>query len=751
MSKMNSDDPRQFMHENDLESSDFPQIQRVDPGYYGAMTGLSTGMGFETSGGSGRRIFQTIFNRWKIVLITTLLCVLGFGLFAFLSPKKYTRSCRMLIEPYSVSRIDTVNMEMYLNGEAQLISNNSAIHSITLAVLEEREKDTKLKLKYLLQGDDDLAQIKNSLVVKPTPNENTITLDYTSKDPDEAAYVLSALGQAYIRFRSTEMTKPKSGQSLEEVKTQKDKTDSEYHKAQLDLADVNGQIAQIKGREQFNRLDEQTLLKLGTDLNAARFDSATAKGKYDAISHSLFTDPEKLKLLILTSTFNGASITASTDEPSIKSQIEVAKRKLEELKLRYLPSHPNVRASIAKVEDLQASYVLQLYRNTNAADLRVKELVGSYESQKKQLIEQSEELKKRLSMHMLQKKEFEEKVEADKHQQGILSKRIDEETTFNQHSAVRIAMISEPTVDTPVDKIRPDVRLFLLEGLLAGLALGITMTFLDSKLRSTSEIRSTMHVPVLGVVPHLAKAKTVQARGRVMHLDPIGPAADALRLVRNSIIHGPQCRSILIASANNSEGRSSIASNLAIALAEAGNRVVLVDADLRSPIQHQIFNKDSEVGIASVVAGRIPLDRAIQSTDINGLELIASGPVPFNPAETINNQVFADMLSDLNSQFDYVILDCPPVLTATDARILSAMCDMTLLVIRLGHCTKRNATDARDGLLGFGANLLGIVVNDGTPDNRQSPLGGSRNVRARNNGSGNGSGRGSTMTMLPKH
>ena len=82
------------------------------------------------------------------------------------------------------------------------------------------------------------------------------------------------------------------------------------------------------------------------------------------------------------------------------------------------------------------------------------------------------------------------------------------------------------------------------------------------------------------------------------------------------------------------------------------------------------------------------------------------------------------MLGDLGSQFDFVILDCPPVLTATDARILGAMCDMTLFVVRSAYSSKRNATDARDGLLGFGANLLGLVVNDSTPDHRQSPLGG---------------------------
>ena len=734
MSKMKSDQDNEF-------EDDFRQIQKFGPQSSGALTGPLTGSGFDMQR-TGLNVFQTILNRWKIVLTTIVFCMVAFGLFAFLMPKRYTRSCRILIEPYSVSRTDTVNIEMYLNTESQLIASNSAIHSIAIGVLEEREKDKNagIKLKYLLQGNDDLALLKDSLVVTPTPNEDTVTLQYTSRDSDEAAYVLSALGQAYIRFRSADMTKPKSGQSLDQVKAQKDKTDAEYHDSQIKLADVNGMIAQIKNRESLSKVDEQTLLKLGSEVTSARVELVNAKAKFDQISKSIIVDPEKLKLLVNTSTFNGASINASTDESSIKAQIDIAKRNLAELKLRYLPSHPNVRASEAKVQDLGASYVLQLYRNQNASDLRVKELEGSYDRQKKQLIEQGEELKKRMAMHNLQKKEFEEKIEADRRQQGILSSRIEQETNFNQQSMVRIVVMSEPTPDSPVDKIKPDIRIYLAEGLLAGLVLGITLTFLDSKLRSTNEIRSVLHVPVLGVVPHVANAKTVQARGRAMYLDPVGSAADAFRLVRTSIIHGPQCRSILVASPNKSEGRSFLAANLAIALAEAGSRVALFDADLRSPTQHLIFNKDNEVGISSVVAGRIPLERAIQSTDITNLELITSGPVPFNPAETINNQVFADMLGDLGSQFDYVILDCPPVLTATDARILGAMCDMTLLVIRSAYSTKRNATDARDGLLGFGANVLGIVVNDGVPDHRQSPIGGRGGFRPRNNG-GQGNGR----------
>jgi capsular exopolysaccharide synthesis family protein len=152
---------------------------------------------------------------------------------------------------------------------------------------------------------------------------------------------------------------------------------------------------------------------------------------------------------------------------------------------------------------------------------------------------------------------------------------------------------------------------------------------------------------------------------------------------------------------------------LALALAEAGHRTLLVDADLRVPTQHKIYACGDVVGLSGVVAGRAPVERCIHAGPIKGMDLLPCGQVPFNPSETINNQAFADLLAQLAVRYDYLVIDSPPVMPVTDARILAAMCDLTILVLRAEQTGRRAAADARDGLLGFGANLLGVVVNDG--------------------------------------
>jgi capsular exopolysaccharide synthesis family protein len=250
------------------------------------------------------------------------------------------------------------------------------------------------------------------------------------------------------------------------------------------------------------------------------------------------------------------------------------------------------------------------------------------------------------------------------------------------------------------------------------LILGTGLALVDPRVRSVEEVMSATALPVTGVIPRMRRNLSLQSRGRKVHLDPMSDVSEAYRAVRSALFFGPKGKTVLITSPTRSEGKSTTAANVAIALAEAGQRVLLVDADLRTPIQHRIFAATNDTGVANVVAGRASIDRAIQSSGIRGLDILPCGTVPINPAETVNNQAFADLLSELSRRYEYVIVDSPPVMTVTDARILGAMCDLTLLVVRAEWSRKRAAQDARDGLLGFGANILGVVVNDG-PRNRQ--------------------------------
>src|SRR5205814_241751 len=160
-----------------------------------------------------------------------------------------------------------------------------------------------------------------------------------------------------------------------------------------------------------------------------------------------------------------------------------------------------------------------------------------------------------------------------------------------------------------------------------------------------------------------------------------------------------------------------------IALAQAGHRTLLLDADFRKPSQHKVFEIDPKVGLSSVIAGQVKLREAVRQTETAGLYVLPCGPVPPNPSEILNGKRFAQVMEVLCNAFDRIVLDSPPVMPVTDARILAASADLTILVLRADKSTEKMSRLARDGLLSVGANILGVVVNDMSKRKREGYYG----------------------------
>jgi capsular exopolysaccharide synthesis family protein len=178
-------------------------------------------------------------------------------------------------------------------------------------------------------------------------------------------------------------------------------------------------------------------------------------------------------------------------------------------------------------------------------------------------------------------------------------------------------------------------------------------------------------------------------------------------------------KTILITSPTPADGKSTLVSNLGIAMAQAGQKTLIIDADFRKSMQHTIFEANhQELGLSTVLAGITTSAEAIQKTKIEGLELLPCGPDVPNPSEMLNSEIFAQLLEILSDRYDRIIIDSPPVTLITDAKILAALCNLTILVVRVDKSTRKASRQARDGLLGIGAKLLGVVVNDAPKEGR---------------------------------
>jgi capsular exopolysaccharide synthesis family protein len=348
-------------------------------------------------------------------------------------------------------------------------------------------------------------------------------------------------------------------------------------------------------------------------------------------------------------------------------------------------------------------------------------------------------------------------------QTDVLDQRIAEVNVNNSNSAPLNVHVLEPARASE-NPIKPRKTLTLAIALMAGWVLGIGFSLArewhDSRLRTPDEILTVLGMPVVASVPKINKRLSAATRGQMVRFDARSPVAEAYRSVRTSIHLGVcgQAKTILLASPMEGDGKSTTASNLAIAFAQAGERTLVVDCDLREPVQHLIFESDGRIGLTNVMAGEVKLQDAIAPTETPGLYLLPCGPVPVNPSELLTSKKFARLMQALADNFDRIIIDSPPLMMFTDAHILAASADATLLVLRMNQSMRQLGSLAMDGLAKVGANVVGAVANDASAGRAYRKYGsswqyvtrvdhyrggaGNVNGNGHDNGNGNGNGHG---------
>lgn len=199
----------------------------------------------------------------------------------------------------------------------------------------------------------------------------------------------------------------------------------------------------------------------------------------------------------------------------------------------------------------------------------------------------------------------------------------------------------------------------------------------------------------------------------IIQHDSKSPISEAYRAVRTNLQFAgadKQLKCISFTSSTPSEGKSTTISNIALAMAQDGKKVLLIDADMRKPVQHRIFGLFNK-GLSNCIAMNMPLDEAIQPSDHPNLDILASGPVPPNPSELLGSQKMDELLRQVKHIYDYVLVDMPPVLAVTDAAVLSQKVDGIVFVIKSGKISPDEAKLAKTRLEQAGANILGAVLN----------------------------------------
>lgn len=200
----------------------------------------------------------------------------------------------------------------------------------------------------------------------------------------------------------------------------------------------------------------------------------------------------------------------------------------------------------------------------------------------------------------------------------------------------------------------------------------------------------------------------------VTQKDPKNPAAEAYRVIRTGIQFaqaGKELQTIALTSCTLNEGKSTTIANLAVVLTQAGKSVLLIDCDMRNPTVHKNFNLSNKVGLSSCISMGTALSDAVQKTSIEGLYALTGGVIPPNPSELLGSEQMKNVLQRAKEQYDYVLIDTPPVMPVTDALIVGRFVDGMILVIASAEVKVEMARDVKNQLVNAGANILGVVLN----------------------------------------
>lgn len=274
----------------------------------------------------------------------------------------------------------------------------------------------------------------------------------------------------------------------------------------------------------------------------------------------------------------------------------------------------------------------------------------------------------------------------------------------------------------PSEPVSPSLRMNIVAAsivsLVLGLALVLLIVFLDRSVKNVADAQQATGVPVLGVVPMLEDLgggrEDDRKRDLYVHEHPISNVAECCRSLRTNILFSAADRplkTIVVSSANPREGKTTCVIYLGTTMAQSGQKVLLIDTDMRKPRLHSLTGGSRGAGLSNLILGDRDYDEVIKTTDVPNLFVLPCGPLPPNPAELLMGHRFEKILADLNQRFDRIILDSPPLQPVTDAVLLSKQTDGVILVVQAGKTLREDIKRSANKIRGVGGAIFGVIVN----------------------------------------
>ncbi len=609
----------------------------------------------------------------------------------------------------------------YYNAQVEILSSYElARRTVEMAALHRKllspEQREELTDEQQLSAATHL--VKSRLKISYPEKNRVVYVEVEHEDPKLAALIANAHVDAYIAYN---LGLRADGTGLASKWLAK-----ELDTAEGELLDSEHDLFEFKKENDILSVSLEDRQNLVTT-NIARFTDALNDARTRRIE--LGATLERMHTADLDNVLESPvfSLTENSTVEQLKVQYYLELNKLAELETEIGPRHPKYLAQKKKVDDLYAAIgrearltiksIEEKYKATKAAEVAYAAEVERYKQEAFALGPKAVDYNRLTRRQRSNERKYD--IVLERLRTSDLTGRLD---TINVRPLDPAVAAKSP--------VRPNMRRNVIVAtaiaLFLGIGLAILLDFLDRTVKSAEDIESATNAPLLGVIPSLedisAEPENLRVRDMYVAENPTSRVAECCRSIRTNIMFSGadrELRTLVVSSPNPREGKTTTVMYLGTTMAQSGQRVLVIDSDMRRPRLHQSTGVSRGRGLSNLVLREADFDDVIKSTDVPNLYVLPCGPTPPNPAELLMTNAFHETLAELEKRFDRILLDSPPLLAVTDAVVLAQQADGIIMVAKAGKTIRDDVARAARQLSDVKLGITGVVLNELDLEDRQ--------------------------------
>jgi len=668
-------------------------------------------------------------------------------------PRIYKSSSKILLEDTSNARFilggETSRINSSLNNNIEILKSRPVM-KIALDILKEEEDYATLPLSGSL---DPVSRLKNGVQVNSKSNTDILTISFESTSPRECQAVADAASQALMEqntnYARLELrnTREFLSEQLEESERRLriSEEDLRIYKIEHGISVLSSEIQNLIGRAaSLEAMLSSNEIDLQVNQDHLQYLSMELSRQDTLLLdiNSVLSSPllNKFRAEIVDNQTRYVSLLTKPEYAKDHPELLALKEKIDNGKYRLTKEIEKIISEEAATQDPLAfrSSLISDISNTKmennilkATIKSLKRAVSTYNAKLSVLPDTEIQLARLERTNSINEETY-----------SMLVSKFEDAKIAEKSKIGNVRILEKAQL--PSYPIKPDVKKKMMTSALIGLAIGIGLALilnsLDPKIRTFEDVRRNVKLPIAGTIPHIyvhdndldiidsemneatekekleLESLLHQIEGRLIsNYAPKSSTSESFRILRTNIVAKKatgKALSLIVTSSGPKEGKSTIISNLAITLGQLGDKVILIDLDLRRPMIHNLFNFEKENGISDFIA-EAPLDykNYIKRGFAHNLDIITSGIIPPNPSELLASKNMSILLDDLRKNYDYILIDSPPAIAVTDSMVLATKVDLMLLVIRVGRADKEVIRRAKEMLHNINVNIDAAVIN----------------------------------------